>query len=271
MVRRVQGPPSTIADLLYPTHGIRDEQARRGVQPRDHTRDNKRRLKEMQAKRREQREAAAAKAAAAAASPRRGPYVNVGSAVAKELARPSTAPAARPATPKEPKNFMMGRPVHGGAVVWDEPPLLSPVQAPAPSPRKVKPDVPTREQLTTPQTEVREVTDFVKRNFLEASAARQRHSQGPLALPGRPWERSKTSLGAMPAYLIDRKIESARKADADAEAARRRAEAPPGHHVLAQARAAATAPRPIRARPQCPHPRRRHTAASRARLPPRAG
>ena len=166
--RRGAAPPAdSITALLYPTHGIRDEQARRGLKPRDHSRDNRRHIKDLQQHLHERKQQQEEAAAAAAASPRTS-YKGVGSRVAAQLARPASAPV-RPTRTAPPKNFMLGKPT--GNAAWRDPPLLTPVSQPQLTPRqKMKPAVPANAPLARPASGV----DFVQKNVEQAKLARAR-------------------------------------------------------------------------------------------------
>jgi hypothetical protein len=166
--RRGAPPPAdSITALLYPTHGIRDEQKRRGFTPRDHSKDNRRHIKEIQQHMHESKQQQEEAAAAAAASPRTS-YKGVKSRVAAQLERPVSAPP-RPTRAAPPKNFMLGKPA--GSAAWKDPPLLAPTSQPQLTPRqKMKPSVPANVPLARPASGV----DFVKRNVESAKLARAR-------------------------------------------------------------------------------------------------
>jgi len=153
----------------------------------------------------------------------------VGSRVAADLVRPSSAPrlSSQPQSAPPPKNFMCGKPQQG-PVAWREQPLLKLAedqQQLTPRRSKSKPAVPTRTVPARPRTAA---TDFVKRNALEAKLAPQR-----ALLPVEPstTELKSKSHGRLPAYLLDRKLELASAAAAKEEAGRPR-NCPEGHHVL---------------------------------------
>lgn len=218
-----------MAALLSPVAGIRDAQARAGITPRDHAKDNRMRLKEMQLRNRERKDAAAA--AAVAASPRPpAKLAGVGSRVAAQLARPASASALPPRTPPEPRNFACPKPSGPAGRIftaWAPPPLLFEGTTEAlPRREKRNPPVPTRAQarpLTAQST-----VDFVRRNA-ELCSMSPRKTAAASSPPGTG-EKSRYH-GRLPPYLLDRKLELAKAAEAKAEAARPR-DCPEGTHVL---------------------------------------
>lgn len=219
-----------IAEILSPLCGIRDEQIKKGVKPHDHARDNVLRIRAMQKLMAERKAAAAAEAAKP--SPRK--YATVGSRVAEQLSRPSTA-EPRPVTPREPRNFTCPKPTGPAGrafTAWAPPPLQNEgLAADLPRRQKRNPPVPLRE----PPPPKPEPVDFVKRNA-EMSALTPRKQRATPSSPGSPpgtAEKSKYH-GRVPPYLLDRKLELARKAAA-AEAAKAPRESPEGTRVLPEA------------------------------------
>ena len=219
-----------IAEILSPLCGIRDEQIKKGVKPHDHARDNVLRIRAMQKLMAERKAAAAAEAAKP--SPRK--YATVGSRVAEQLSRPSTA-EPRPVTPREPRNFTCPKPTGPAGrafTAWAPPPLQNEgLVTDLPRRQKRNPPVPLRE----PPPPKPEPVDFVKRNA-EMSALTPRKQRATPSSPGSPpgtAEKSKYH-GRVPPYLLDRKLELARKAAA-AEAAKAPRECPEGTRVLPEA------------------------------------
>ena len=205
-----------MAALLHPTCGIRDEQRRKGLTPRDHARDNKLRIKEIQRLNVERREASEL-AASCKPSPR---YTAIGSRVAEQLSRPSSAPAMPP-RPKTPRAFGAGKPAPdptGIATAWSRPALLIAPQGPISTTAaallqraKLKPAVPRTMDLVQPRpaSSPRETKmDFVQRNIGLATSTPQR-------LPSKPTQEDPETggiprqRGRVPAYLLDRKLEMA--------------------------------------------------------------
>lgn len=219
-----------MAALLSPVVGIRDAQARAGITPRDHAKDNRMRLKEMQLRNRERKEAATA--AAVAASPRPpAKLAGVGSRVAAQLARPASVSALPPRTPPEPRNFACPKPSGPAGRVftaWAPPPLLfEGTTEGVPRREKRNPPVPTRAQAR-PST-AQSTVDFVRRNTELCSMSPRKTAAAPSSPPGTG-EKSRYH-GRLPPYLLDRKLELAKAAEAKVEAARPR-ECPEGTHVL---------------------------------------
>jgi len=222
-----------VAALLNPTNGIREEQKRKGLKPHDHTRDNKQYIKQLQQLNRTREEVAAVEAN----TPRKvsSKYKDVSARVMtpRQLDRPATAPArpssARP--PLEPRNFMAGRPAWQAnqaiAAGWKQP---APVSTLGPQAEellqlrsKTKPPVP--KQNLTPRAS--SSVNFLQRNVSAASLAPRRS-----AAPAPPSEgRKHEHHGALPPYLLDRKLQTA-KLQADKEALEARRGVPAGHHVL---------------------------------------
>ena len=220
-----------IHEILNPASGIRDDQLRKGIKPRDHARDNVLRIRAMQ-KLISERKAAVATTAAALAT-KTSKYESVGSRVTAQLSRPTSA-AERPATPRtaELRNFACPKPsgAPGRAfTAWEPPPLLyegmSDVYGSGTRREKLKPAVPLREPPKPRPPSV----DFVKRNTALSSLTPKRTPTVPASPPGTN-EKSKYH-GRMPPYLLDRKLELANAA-AKAEAAATPRECPEGTHVL---------------------------------------
>ena len=228
-----------MAALLHPTCGIRDEQRRKGVTPRDHARDNRLRIKEMQRLNVERRAAEAAEAArkAGRASPR---YGAISSRVAEQLSRPASAPSLPP-RPTTPRAFGAGKPAPdptGIATAWNPPALLVAREAPAASAAaallqraKLKPAVPRMSELELGSS--RQEVDFVQRNITRATSTPKRSAAKPTsedAETPRTGE-AQRHRGRVPAYLLDRKLEmAALKAEREAAAAPR--ECPEGTYIL---------------------------------------
>ncbi|KAL1507430.1 hypothetical protein AB1Y20_008269 [Prymnesium parvum] len=228
---------ANMAALLHPLCGIRDEQRRRGLTPRNHARDNVLLIREIQRKNAERKSAAAE---AAASTPHPSPrFRGVGSKVASELARPSSAPSLKE-RPKQPPPFMAGKPAAdrtGIATAWAVPPLLESEREGAPSAgvaatlvarATTKPPVPSAAELARPAS-ARAEKDFVARNVSNASRTPRRGKKTPAASPettGKTHQR-----GRLPAYLLDRKLEMAKEA-AEREAAAKPRECPEGTHVM---------------------------------------
>jgi len=228
----------TIQDLLYPSHGYRDDLKRHGVKPHNHARDNRRYIQELQAKIAERKLAIATAAEAAATTPRRR-FGGVASLVSVDIAspsRPGSAPSRRPQTAPPRRNFYAGKPPQptqqvtrtGKTAAWSEPPLL--VDYPAAPSSACRAPVPPRGGSENVPTQSSPAPDFVARNI--AAAARQRPKSARGAAPAErvPFQHFK-SLGKLPAYLIDRKLELARVA-AEEEANALPPGVPPNHHVL---------------------------------------
>ena len=202
-----------VAALLNPTTGIRDEQKRKGFKPHDHTRDNKQYIKQLQQMNRTREEVAAVEAS----TPRKvsSKYKDVSSRVMtpRQLDRPSTAPAARPSSarpPLEPRNFMAGRPAWQAnqpfATGWKQPApqsTLAPAAAEKLSQRcKTKAPVPKQDLTPRALGSSSSGTNFLQRNVSAASLAPRRS-----AAPGPPSEdRKHEHHGALPPYLLDRKL-----------------------------------------------------------------
>lgn len=253
----VQGRPDTIHDLIYPSHGYRDQLKRQGIKPHDHGRDNRRYIKELQAKIAERKLMSAAEADAAATTPGRK-FMRVASRVASDLStpRPASAPSARRQSAPAQRNFYAGKPHQpsqqvtrtGKTAAWVEPPLLvddptvpaSARRAPVP-PRGVNENMPTQASPTT---------DYVAKNI--AAAAQQRQASARSATrEQRALAPRSAPLGKLPAYLIDRKLELARILAEEAANALPPG-VPPNHHVLPKVRFAHS---PFLRRP-CPGTRR---------------
>ena len=222
-----------MAELLHPTSGIREAQIRRGITPRDHAKDNRLKLKEMQLKNKQRREAVAA----AAASPKlqsSTKFAAVGSRVAAQLARPASA-ASLPTHTPELRNFSCPKPCGPAGRVftaWAPPPLLNEGGADLPRREKRNPPVPLRQPPPPKPPPV----DFVKRNTeLSSLTPRKAVAAVAAASPGSPPGTGGKSRhhGRLPPYLLDRKLELAQAAEAKANAAKPR-ECPEGTHVLAE-------------------------------------
>ena len=225
---KAPAPKDTIAELLYPTHGVRDEQIRRGVKPRDHRVDHRRYLKQLQQKVREKDEAAAA--AAAAVRPGKVAY-KVGSRVSETISRPLAATARRQsaASPK-PKSFLCGKNFGGGAGVeaaWDLPPPPSRSQA------ELRGEARAEASRSTPsRPPSASKVDFVKWNVETARYATPRTPAAGARTISRlgassPFQKS-PSYGKVPAYILDRKLELAKLAREDPR------QIPKGYHVMAE-------------------------------------
>lgn len=205
---KAPAPKDTITDLLYPTHGVREELTRRGLKPRDHRLDNRRYIRELQQKVNDKREALAARETARLPGKRE---YKVTSRVTETISRPATAPARRqPVASAQPKNFMCGKNFGGRGSAWLEPPLLqlseAELQQQAETPRraKLKPGLP--QKASAHSASARNV-DFVKRNTELAgfasprtgsATARKQGGLGAAAFMKGP------SHGKLPAYLLDR-------------------------------------------------------------------
>lgn len=222
-----------MAELLHPTCGIREAQIRRGITPRDHAKDNRMKLKEMQLKNKQRREA---EAAAAAASPKwqsSTKFAAVGSRVAAQMARPASAPRPPTHTP-ELRNFSCPKPCGPAGRVftaWAPPPLLNEGGAELPRREKRNPPVPLRQPPPPKPPPV----DFVKRNTELSSLTPRKAAAAAASSPGSPPGTGGKSRyhGRLPPYLLDRKLELAKVAEAKADAAKPR-ECPEGTHVLAE-------------------------------------
>ncbi len=220
-----------VAEILHPVLGIRDAMRRAGKTPHDHTKDNRMHIKALQAKGREKRAAAeaAAEAAVIKPSPR---FAAVGSRVASELARPATAPAEgvrKSAAPAAPPNFACPKPSGPPGRIftaWSPPPLQNEgLSTSLPRRAKMKPAVPAQKPAAAKQPPI----DFVKRN---AELAAMSPRKASIEAPSPPGTGDKSRYhGRLPPYLIDRKLEMARAAAAEA-AAREPRECPEGTHVL---------------------------------------
>ena len=220
----------SVAAVLNPTHGIRDEMVRKGQKPHDHARDNRLYIKQLQRLNRASREDAEAVAAATPHSSSRK-YKEVASRVAAQLERPASAPAVqlpeRP--PLGPRNFIAGKPgwQANQAIGWKQ---HAPVSQLTPDQEhqllkraKVKPPVPKPD--TSPRAAV--PTNFVQRNASLASLAPRRR-----ALPNATGdERRGPHHGVVPPYLLDRKLQLAKLAN-EREEAKTKSSVPPGHRVL---------------------------------------
>lgn len=222
-----------VSALLNPTHGVRDEIVRKGGKPHDHAKDNRIYIKQLQKLNRERTEAAAAAAAATTPRPGSAKYKGVGSRVAKELAeRPTSAPPPTARRPLEPRNFMGGKPTwqpnQASAAGWKQAEPMSKLDTAGEEQLKSqlklrKPAVPKPD--TSPRAA--STVDFVQRNASQAKVAQRRS-----ALPRTPSAELKhTHHGAIPPYLLDRKLQLA-EAKAEREAAETRVGVPAGHHIL---------------------------------------
>ena len=224
-----------IFEVMKPSAGIRDDLVRRGLTPRDHTRDNKMHIKSMQKLASERKSAADAVAAKAAQSKTAAKTAGVASRVAAQLARPASAPAVRrPASARAPPTAFacpQGGHAHPGRIhtAWVPPPLLAQGALPAPDRRKWKPPVPVQ----SPRGGKGPAVDFVRRNAeLSGLTPRKAAAVVPAARPATA-EKSRHH-GRLPPYLLDRKMAAAALAAAAAEAAAPRA-CPVGTHVLPEA------------------------------------
>lgn len=218
-----------IAEIMSPKCGIRDEQAKRGIKPHDHARDNVMRIRAMQKLMAERKAAEAAEAA----KPKPRKYEGIGSRVTAQLSRPATAETPRPSTPREPRNFACPKPTGppGRAfTAWAAPPLLyEGLDAELPRRQKRNPPVPRRE----PPPPAPPAVDFVKRNAELSSLTPRKHTPASPGSPPGTAEKSKYH-GRMPPYLLDRKLELAQKAAAT-EAAKAPRECPEGTRILPEA------------------------------------
>lgn len=234
----VPGRPDTIHDLIYPSHGYRDELRRQGIKPHDHARDNRRYIKELQAKIAERKLAIAEAAKAGAATPRRR-LTRSASCVMPGTRSPvprSGSASARSPAPAAKKNFYAGKPHQptqqvtrtGKTAAWVEPPLL--VDDPSwQSPARRAP-LPARGGRENQATQASPATDFVAKNIAAAAACRPRNVRS--APPtGRALTPRAAPLGKLPSYLIDRKLEIAR-IQAEEAANALPPGVPPNHRIL---------------------------------------
>jgi hypothetical protein len=213
--------------LLSPSSGIRDEQRRRGITPKDHARDNMLKIKEIQLLAKQRREAV--EAAAADVKPKPSKYGTVTSRVAAQLARPVSAAALPPRPTPELRNFACPKPCGPAGRVftaWSPPPLMNEGAAEPPRRAKRQPPVPTRQPAPPPPPAV----DFVKRNA-ELSSLTPKKASAPLASPPSTGGKSRYH-GRLPPYLLDRKLELAQAAAAREDAKKPR-DCPEGTHILA--------------------------------------
>ena len=227
-----------VAALLNPTTGIREEQKRKGLKPHDHTRDNKQYIKQLEQLNRAREEVAAAEASTPRKVSSKYKHVSARVMTPRQLERPSTAPAARPSSarpPLEPRNFMAGRPAWQAnqpfASGWKQPAPQSSL-APAAAEQlhlrtKIKPPLPKQELTPRALGPSSSGTNFLQRNVSAASTTPRRGGA-----PAPPREHAKHEHhGALPPYLIDRKLAHAAAAAAKEESEARRG-VPAGHHVL---------------------------------------
>jgi hypothetical protein len=237
----VPGRPDTIHDLIYPSHGYRDQLKRQGIKPHDHVRDNRRYIKELQAKIAERKQISAANAEAAATTPGRK-FMRVASRITADLSipRPASAPSPRRQSAPAQRNFYAGKPHQpsqqvtrtGKTAAWVEPPLL--VEDPTVSGPARRAPVPPRGGSENMPTQASPTTDYVAKNI--AAAAQQRRASARSATrEQRPLAPRTSPLGKLPAYLIDRKLELARIAAEEAANALPPG-VPPNHHVLPKVR-----------------------------------
>ena len=226
---------------LNPKSGIRDEQKRAGVTPHDHSKDNRLRIKALQTLNKE-RAAAKAAAAEAAAVKKPSKYPGIGSIIAADLSKPTTPSSTPRATVvTAPANFACPKPSGPPGRIftaWAPPPLLSErsdaeLKALA---KKKNPPVPPRPTSTVSSASA---VDFVKRNAELSSLTPQKAKTVAAGVPkgaavlGSPRTAEKKSKfhGRVPPYLLDRKLELAEKAAAEAKAKAPR-ECPEGTHFL---------------------------------------
>ena len=224
----------TIQDLLYPTHGIRQQLIKQGITPRNHQKDNKHFIKELQQKVHDAKLTKLQQERQRKNSLKPKTHTHVHSRVQETLTRPQTAPQQRVERKLAPKNFFAGKPGHGAAVPWHEAPTLTLTNQP-PTPRHIKPPVPPRPgtpAAAKPELPESPRTDFVKRNTLAAGATPRKMSV-PVASMQRQLFQRGPSHGKLPSYLLDRKIEQARLA-AEREEARLPEGVPPGHRLLSE-------------------------------------
>lgn len=211
----------------------REELARRGIKPRDHERDNKLKIKQLQTLNR----ARAAEAACIAPKRLAAKYACIGSRVAAELSRSARSAQAHSNLSTRSaatlRNFACPKP-DGPAgrhvTAWAPPAFLNEGGPEPPHREKRKAAVPPNK----PHTPRAAAVDFVKRNA-ELSSLTPRMAK--VNSPSSPTTQHKSKFhGRLPPYLLDRKLELAR-VKAAREAANAPRECPEGTlHVRCRAR-----------------------------------
>ncbi|KAJ1630263.1 calmodulin-binding-domain-containing protein [Pavlovales sp. CCMP2436] len=238
-----------VSKLLNPSRGVRDEMRRAGIKPANHMSENVRHLRQLDVANREKRSAAASKNAVVwSPESKNQKYMHVASAVARELAQRPITPRERPATaplrsPRPPSGFAVGK-------VKDEKPVyLSMPLEEVVVPKTRKPAVPRRADApSTPRTPRSQPKDFVHANIARAALPPRPSTAGTpssktLASPFRsseqavaPPERKShhASFGALPKYLVERKLEMALEREHKEQMAEERKLCPPGTRLLAE-------------------------------------
>lgn len=223
--QRYHHQDSVVGDLINPVQGIRDEQRRRGVQPKDHMAENRRIIRNISQQK--QREALKREEEAHAEKFKLAEYQNVGSRVMQKV---------NEAKAEEPKDFLKAHTGAAGAPhLYSKDPSATGPYVPRQS---ALPSVPKQEDLAREYEERKQARITKEVNMIKTNMnAIKRQTEAMKAAEAARTAGSEQThkRGEVPAYL--KRIQ---KQHAEAEAqkqreqreARERARIPPGTRLV---------------------------------------
>eukprot|EP00741_Cyanophora_paradoxa_P018517 tig00021070_g17876.t1 len=216
-------PKDSIGELLNPVRGIRDAQARKGIKPKDHIKENLTAIRKKEEEKQQEKFEASQPAPAPFKLSR---FQKVDSVVAKKVEEMSVKAAeSREAGERE---FLRA---HSRAIDPPSPPPRtaqsdqSDATAQTSIRQRIKPEIPKEPGRLAPRTD----KDYIRTNAVEAITKRPPAIADPKEKERIPDAReANPDFARVPEYLIQRRMDMERLREEERLAAEEAAECPPG-------------------------------------------